>query len=360
MRMLDRHIFRELLGPFIFGVAAFTSIMFAGKDLFIITELLAEYHASVASAVKLLILVMPTIIVMTLPMSMLLAALIGFGRLSSDSEVVALFAGGIGFHRIVIPAVIMGILVTGAALVLNEYVVPWTFTEHEKQLRQLRNEPVSSDKDFLVVDSKDGVTNRFFYVQGGYDASRNTLRKVTLVEFKDNKPSVISYGNEAVWDGGSKWTFRDGYTQSLGPGQSYIVSFKEFGAKIDKAPRELALYQKKPEEMNFTELKKYINFLRSEGRDVRWYRVRLYQKLSLPLASLVFALIGAPLGLRPHRSSSAMGLGLSIVIIFAYWVLIHYMTILGDNGAISPATASFLPNLAAATAGIVLIARASK
>jgi lipopolysaccharide export system permease protein len=55
-----------------------------------------------------------------------------------------------------------------------------------------------------------------------------------------------------------------------------------------------------------------------------------------------------------------MGLGLSIVIIFAYWVLIHYMTILGDNGALSPAAASFLPNLAAAVAGLVLISRASK
>lgn len=360
MRVLDRHILRELIGPFIFGVAAFTSIMFAGKDLFIITELLAEYHASAAAAFKLFVMVMPTIVVMTLPMSMLLAALMGFGRLSGDSEIVALFAGGVGFQRIVIPAILMGVIVTGAALAINEYVVPWTFTEHENLLLRLKGMPLSSDKEFIKAESKDGITNRFYYVQGGFDASNNILRKVFLVEYKDDKPYLIVYGEKAVWDGGNKWMFINGYTQPVGSGPGVIVTFGQWDVTIDKTPKEIALHQKKPEEMSFAELKRFIDVLRSEGQDVSMYRVRLYQKISLPLASLIFVLIGAPLGLRPHRSSSAMGLGLSIVIIFAYWVMIHYMTILGDNGTMSPAAASFLPNLIAGTIGLILISRASK
>jgi lipopolysaccharide export system permease protein len=100
--------------------------------------------------------------------------------------------------------------------------------------------------------------------------------------------------------------------------------------------------------------------LQDEGSDVTEYRVRLYQKIALPMASLIFALIGTPLGLRPHRSSSAMGLGLAIVIIFGYWVLMHYMTILGDNGAVTPAAAAFIPTFLGCAAGIALIARAAK
>jgi lipopolysaccharide export system permease protein len=100
--------------------------------------------------------------------------------------------------------------------------------------------------------------------------------------------------------------------------------------------------------------------LAQHGADVAEYQVRLYQKIAMPLTTLVFALIGAPLGLRPHRSSSATGLGLSIVIIFAYWVFMHYMTILGRNGAISPVAASFVPTVACGVLGVLLIVRAAK
>jgi lipopolysaccharide export system permease protein len=120
------------------------------------------------------------------------------------------------------------------------------------------------------------------------------------------------------------------------------------------------LFQEKPDEMSYPQLKKYIRFLSRQGQDVRELRVRLYQKLALPFASLVFALVGTPLGMRPQRSSSAMGLGLAIVIIFGYWVLTHYMTILGNNGAMSPAAASFFPTLLGAAGGIALIIRAKK
>lgn len=363
MKLLDRHILKELIGPFIFGVAAFTSIMFAGKELFKVTELLAEYHASLLTAVKLVALNMPTIIVITLPMAMLLAALLGFGRLSSDSETVALFAGGISLYRIAVPVILMSIVVTAASFVLNEVVAPKTNSEHERIRRELTNEPLSSDKPFFVIDSENGVTKSVFYVQNGFNMTTGTLRDVAVIQYWNNKPAVFVYGKEALWKGENEWSFKNGYWKTLDPDQTLIIPFRGSVTrkiKIDKTPDQLALYQKKSDELSFSELKSYIRMLQNEGADVNEYRVQLYQKIALPLASLVFALIGTPLGLRPYRSSSAMGLGLSIVIIFAYWVLMHYMTILGRNGAVSPAAASFIPTLAGTCIGIALIVRAAK
>ena len=364
MRLLDRHILRELLGPFLFGVAAFTSLMFAGKELFKLTELIAEFHAPVLTAAKLMVLQMPGLIVITLPMAMLLAALLGFGRLSGDSEVVALFAGGISLYRIAIPVIIMSVMVTALSFVLNEVVAPKTNSSHELIYQQLTDQPTSSTKPFFVIDSDDGVTNSVFYVRGGFDVRSQTLRNVDMIRYSNNKPAVFIHAERAVRKADNKWAFMDGYTQNLGAADNTaILSFRESKTeevKINKTPDQLALYQKKSDQLSFGQLRSYIAMLQDEGADVNELRVRLYEKIALPLASLVFALIGTPLGLRPHRSSSAVGLGLAIVIIFAYWIFMHYMTILGNNGTVSPATASFTPTLAGLIAGIGLISRAAK
>ncbi|MHB1459525.1 MAG: LptF/LptG family permease, partial [Armatimonadota bacterium] len=132
MKLIDKHILKELIGPFFFGVAAFTSIMFAGKELFKITELIAEYGAPPMIAIKLIVLFLPSIVVMTLPMSMLLCALLGFGRLSGESEVIALFASGISLYRIALPVVVMAMVVTGAGFVLSEVVAPQANVEHDR------------------------------------------------------------------------------------------------------------------------------------------------------------------------------------------------------------------------------------
>lgn len=363
MRLIDRHILTEMIGPFIFGVAAFTSLMFAGKELFNVTQLLAEYHAPVWRAVQLIALSMPGVVVLTLPMSMLLATLLGFGRLSSDSETVALFAGGISMYRIVLPVIIMAALVTAGSFGLSEYVAPWTNSEHQRIVKEIKDQPGSSDKPFFVIDAKDGVTNSVFFVQGGFDLSQGTLRKVALTQYIENKPAAFIYGEQAKWLGESNWEFRDGYIKTLGTRPTWVTMFEGTEARrtrIDKTPEQIALFQKKHDEMSFKQLRGFIGMLAGHGAEVAEYEVRLYQKIALPLATLVFALIGAPLGLRPHRSSSATGLGLSIVIIFAYWVFMHYMTILGRNGAVSPVIASFAPTVACAALGAFLIIRASK
>lgn len=366
MKLLDRHIIRELIGPFIFGVAAFTSLMFAGKELFRITELVAEYHASLLTAGRLVALHLPSLIVLTLPMAMLLSALLGFGRLSSDSETVALFAGGISFYRIAVPVIFMSIIVTAVSFWMSEAIAPRATAEHERIFRELKAEPLSSEKPFMVIDANDGVTNSVFYVQHGFDAAKNTLRDVAMIRYVDNKPAIFIFARKAVWKGSSEWSFQDGYWKSISSesanGRANLTMFfKESKTiKINRTPDELVLYQKTPGELSFSELRQYICMLQKENADVREYRVRLYQKIALPLASLVFALVGAPLGLRPHRTSSAMGLGLAIVIIFAYWILMHYMTILGRNGTVAPATASFTPTLVGVLVGMALIARAAK
>src|SRR5438067_8400391 len=123
MRILDRYIARELIGPFLFGVAAFTLIFISGQYLFKLTTMVAR-GASLVDVSELLALRMVPLAIITFPMATLLATLLSFGRLSGDMEVVALMAGGVSFGRIAVPAFMMGLLVSLFGLFANEVLVP--------------------------------------------------------------------------------------------------------------------------------------------------------------------------------------------------------------------------------------------
>lgn len=91
---------------------------------------------------------------------------------------------------------------------------------------------------------------------------------------------------------------------------------------------------------------------------MRELEVDLHSKLAIPFASTIFALVGAPLGLRRLRGGASVGLGLSVLIILAYYILWHGLHVLGEGGQVSPFMAAWLPNMIGLAAGLVLILRA--
>ncbi|MBR6343486.1 MAG: LptF/LptG family permease, partial [Selenomonadaceae bacterium] len=125
IRILDKYIFREVVLTFVFGICAFSAVFIGSGTLFRIAEYITDYGASLASVVKIFVYGLPGIIIWTFPMSMLLAVLLTFGRLSSSSEITAMKSCGIGFSRIAAPAILLGCIVSICAIAFNEYVVPW-------------------------------------------------------------------------------------------------------------------------------------------------------------------------------------------------------------------------------------------
>ncbi|MEQ1936541.1 MAG: LptF/LptG family permease [Fimbriimonadaceae bacterium] len=121
MKRIDRLIIGELAGPWMFGTAIFTTLIMAGTYLFKITDYLAN-GVSFAVVLKLTLLLLPGVIVKTFSMAVLLATLLAFGRLSSDSEIVALRAAGASLGRIMMPVAVFGVVVAAIAFGVNEFV----------------------------------------------------------------------------------------------------------------------------------------------------------------------------------------------------------------------------------------------
>ncbi len=381
MRLLDRQIVRELIGPFLFGVTAFSSVFFAGTYLLNLTRWLMD-GMPILIVAQLVLLYLPPIIVYTLPMSTLLAVLLGMTRLSGDSEVVALFAGGVSLYRIALPITIFGALVSMFTLVLTEYVAPWSSARNNYLQAVVLKKTLPTDQPFSIYDNG---TNSQIRVAGGVDPVTGDLRRVTIVQFVGDKPSMMLYGKRAQWSGLTdkkkpyEWKLYDGFVQVLGnehgtasESREAILEFHETNAhpfEMQKKPEDILISQKitdlrNADQLSFRQLITLVSELKRnpdrKPEEVRQVEVAKWNKLAVPLSSLIFAMLAAPMGIRRQRSSSSVGLGLSVFLIFMYWMVWNYSTSLAIAGNIDPIIGAFMADVLGVAAAILLLRRAAK
>ena len=354
---------RELIPPLLFGVAAFTVLFVAGGYLAKLTNLLVQ-GVQAGIVLRLFLLYLPTVIVMTLPMSVLLAVLLSFSRLSSDSEIVALWAGGISLKRLLVPVLALAFAVTVLSFVTSEWLAPRTHRQSSDLMEQLRGNAAVTQKPFIISDLEQDRYNAIVIVNKGISPGTKELRDVTIFSgFTDSGPEVYMRAERAQWEGGNDWRLFNGMWQRIGPGGTVRNSFSGLESKtikLGRTPDEVAEEQRDTDDLTFRQLAHRIQRMRAAKADTRELEVDLFNRFAVPLASVVFALLAAPLGMRPHRGGSAMGFGLSVALIFGYWTLWSYSSALAKSGHLSPIAGSFLADLVFLAVGAALLVRASR
>jgi len=357
LRLLDRYVLTELLYPFLFGIAAFSSIFIASTMLFKITKYITQYGASMDSVARLFFYSLPEVINYTFPMSMLLAALMAFGKLSGSSEITAMKAGGVSYYRIVAPVLIVGFLVSMFSLVWAEKVVPAAKAKCAEIVDyEIKNSTrPTGQAEHIVIKSFKGSTHRITYANK-FEESKGKMTGITIEEFEKGEIVRIQTAKEGFWENGT-WRMVNGNVFSLNDedGVTSTARYAEQIIPIDMSPKEIAWEQKEPEEMTIAELREYISMLeeRKESTAKQWCEI--YMRISIPLASFFFAMIGAALGTQKQRTSSSIGLGISIIVIFIYYAVMSFTTGLGKGGAMPPFLACMLPNILCLIIGVKLL-----
>lgn len=374
MKLVDRLVVRDIVGPFLFGVAAFSSLAFALGVLLKVTDWMNR-GMPLSTALQVIVCSLPNIFFLTLPMATLLGVLMGITRLSADSEIVALFAGGVSLYRIAVPILVVGVMISGVALGLNELVAPIANARTAKLQAEVFKQAVAKGQSFTVEDT---ATNSRIIVKGGLDEGKGVMRDVTVITFDGNEPRILVYASRAEWGGlydrskAHSWRLHDGYTRTFDPVYPDRVAVTTFNntqtrelKELKQTPRELALFANMTsDQMTFGQLSLMVNYLWAHPdrpwNEIRQFDVDRWNKIAIPLTSLVFALIAAPLGIRPQRSSSGVGFGLSILVILLYWIVGRYTFSLGCQGNVSAQVAAFAPSVLGVIAAIVLLRRAAK
>lgn len=365
MKIVDRYILRELTGPFIFGVAVFSAILIPWLILPQVFDLF-DQGISFRDVMLLFIYSLPRYLVHTLAMAALLGVLMGFGRLSSESETVALHAAGASLGRLAIPGIIFGILVSLLSLFLGQRIIPYTNQAADALLVRVKHGQKEWKKGFLVQDTSfSGKTN---ISASRFNPSSGLLSDVTFTSFdKHNAPVNVIYAKDARYDiKQRKWIFHNGrIIEFKGDLPAITVGFPLKTISNIPPPDELVSNSKRPTELSNEELRAQIALQKQqkkvEGQEnPGLYEVEYYRRTALPFACLVFTLIGTPLGIRSHRRSSSIGIGLTLIIVMAYFIASNLLGRSGESGALDPVAAVWLPNIIFALAGIILITTARK
>lgn len=361
MRILDKYILKQFMGPFLFGVAAFTAIFVGSDTLLKIAEYVTKYGASVTSAIKIFILALPSIVVYTFPMAVLLGSLMCFSKLSGSSELIVMRSAGQSFTRLAMPVFITAFIISIGAVAFNEFVVPWANHEYQLVLNvEIKRNMNPGVTDHVVLrDVQDGKIVHLLYARK-YDPKAKTLSNITIQEFQDENLVRMENAPRAEWKNGN-WVMEDGVIYDLTTeGVDRMMHFSNQVINYAESPDKIQKDQKKEEEMTIRELAQQVKAFESAHADTTGLVMEMNRRFSLPLASFIFALVGAPLGVQKQRSSSSVGFGISVVIIFLYYAVMTFAGALGRGHVIPPALSSWIPNIIAFIMGVLLIRRASR
>lgn len=370
---MDRYLLTELLLPFLFGVGVFSSLGVSIGILFELIRRVTESGLPLSIAFQVLVLQLPQFVAYSLPTSTLLATLMTYSRLSSDSELIALKACGVSVYRMIMPALALCIVVTGLTFAFNELVVPAANYQATVTLAEAlnREEPSFRERNILYQEFREArdengdtedVLSRLFYAKR-FDGQQ--MLGLTILDFSQDGLDQIVSAKSAEWNSEqSTWDFSDGtiYVVSADGSFRNIVKFEEQQLQLPRAPLDLASRRRDYDEMNIAQSLEYLEVLQQGGGTsrIQKLKVRIHQKVALPFICISFGLVGAALGARLERTGRATGFAITLIIIFGYYLLVIICGSIAQLGYVSPFLGAWIPNFFGLAAAGWLLMRSSK
>jgi len=356
MRILDRYIAREVTRHALLGLLIFTFVLFVPK-LIKLMEIFVRHSGSNSQITTLFLCIIPNVLVFTIPMGVLIGVLLGLGRMSMDSEIIALTALGISRKRILVPVGLLAVLGAALTLLMTLWLAPLSL----RTARSTEATLVTSQISFAVqprvfderfphlvlfvndVSASGTHWNGVFLAEAGLDSgSQITLAKSAIVI---PEPSL----------GKLELHLEDGSTHEFTRSIPDHYSITAFGRS--DWPMEFTSMAPPKERVISNPERPFLALWRDHGPGWREARVELHQRLAFPVACFTFALIAVPLGAQPRRGGRAAGSLLAIIVIASYYLLLVTGAGFARQGVVSPAQGMWAANLILAIVALFLFPR---
>lgn len=392
MKTLHLYLTRETLATLLLTVAVFTFVLLLGNVLKEIFALLVNRQATLDVVIQAIVLLLPYVLVFALPMGMLAAALLVFGRFSADQELTAVRASGVSLVSLVLPVLLLSLLVSGLCAVLNLEIGPRARLAYRSLLYAF-----SVDKLGIVltedrfIDEIPGYILFVHRIDGSHleDVHFYQLNKAGQVRMRTRAPhALLEYdaahsklfltltnaaGEWLVDPGGAAPLFPGGNPNGAGEAEpTNSVTRKD--ATGEWATKSTGLWReeldlsslRKPDrplklgELTFLQLLEKIRALEERGVDATPVLVRLHQQAAFSFASFGFTLIGIPLGIRAHRRETTFGIAVALLLVLAYYSFVILAESLQSRPEWMPHLIFWVPNFLFQLIGATLLWRANK
>jgi lipopolysaccharide export system permease protein len=356
LKILSRYILWEYVGNLFLGILIFTFVLLL-DHLFELVDLLLNKGAGIILTAKLLFLLLPSSLSLTLPMSALLATLLTFGRLSENNEITAIRASGVSAWSFLKPPL-------GAALLAVVFLVPFniSWAPHAQSqfrtlyLEVLQSNPLIRIEPHIFVE----VGDYHLYIEKK-DKKSKMMTGVTIYKTPQEGPPLRIFaqrGEAKILPGqGIVLDLKDGRIEKIDPAKPtewFYTGFKTYRLTIPMLENQ-QINTRTIEEMDNKELKKQIKDHRAQQLPTAQFSCQRHLRWALAVTPLLFVLLGAPLAIRVQRGGRSIGFGISLIVVTVYYALLMGGTGVGERGLWPPWLAVWLANvIVSAVSGILL------
>jgi lipopolysaccharide export system permease protein len=367
MRIIDRYISRQLIVSLVFAIVVLSFVLVIGNIFRKLLPLLVNHDLPVEYLVGFVAYVLPFSLIFTIPWGLLTAVLLVFGRLSADNELTALRSNGVSIGRICAPLVFIALLCTAASIWLNVQVAPAAQEEMRSTVFNL------ATRNPMALFGSDQIIDQFpghkIYVGR---KNGNQLENIIVFEINDNfMPMKTTYARtgslEADLPGkrilmhlyGARYQQRDEV-------EPYALDRIREGISVEEGTLPISLdelyeKEKRRASRSMLSLEQLLEQVKNDDPKTRSAsRTELSKRFSFPMACIVFALVGVPLGITAHRRETSFGFGASLVIGVFYFLFIIVADTLRSNARLHPELLVWFPNVLFLGLGIWLFRRLGK
>ena len=356
----NRYLLKDMLAPFGINMLVFT-FLFLMTQMVEITNWIVNYSLDFLDVLTMIFFTLPWFLMFIIPMSVMMAILLTFLRLSSDNEIVALKSCGLSIYRLLPPVLLfaaLGSLLTGF---ITLYAVPHSRAHMEEMALRM----AASNVD---IGLKERTFNTAFKKVMLYVSKIDTQNKKLLDIFiEDNRQADVV--STVVAPEGKLFSEPENFTFHLllSNGTIHQTNLKERSATsihfdtykisldLSKEMDDLEDREKHREEMSIAELRQYVKESAEKDEDYYKARIVLQRRFSIPVACLTMGLLAFPLGMQSKTAKRSFGLILCLFFFLLYYVLLTAGYAFGEDGTLAPEIGMWLPNVTMGSIGILFL-----
>jgi len=362
-RLLDAYVVREFFGMFVLVLASFVMLMLVFTFFELVGDIVRN-HISLATVGAYLFNLAPSMIYTITPLAVLISALVTFGVLNRNSEIVAMKATGISLYRLVVPIVSISAILAVCLFLFDDYYLPSANRRQEALRSTIKGHPPQTflhpEEKWMFGQSHPGEQGRIFYYQF-FDPDNDAFANLSIFEFN---PATFAlsrriFASRAEWNEQTgNWHFENGWVRNISGNNPEYTEFKDTTfAEIQEDPGYFKKENWQSQEMNFRQLDSYIRDLRQSGFDTMRLRVALWHKVAYPLIAIVMSVLAIPFALSMGRRGSLSGIAVAISVALAYWVVDGLFGALGNVNYLPAALAAWSPAVLFGLTGGYLLLR---
>jgi len=354
MRIIDRYIFREVLSHALLGLGIFTFVIFV-PQLVQIMNVVARHSGDAHQIALLFLSAFPRVLTFSVPIGVLVGVLIGLGRMSADSELIAMNAAGMGLKRILIPVGALAFLAAGITLCMTIWLGPISIRTLRSLEERLRTAQVSFEVQPRIFNEQ--FPHLVLYVQD-IPAAATNWHGVFLAESDGGEVSRLTLAEDAIVVADRDQGKLQLYLRNGSVHEPQAQSPEHYGLSVF-GERDLAVAvggNSGTQAPGLIDSERPLRQLLAQtGAKYRDSRVEFHRRFAFPAACLVFALVALPVGSRPRRGGRAAGFVLAVLLVCAYYIVFVFCAELAQKGSLPIWLGIWTANILMTAAAIALL-----